>query len=370
VQAKSARPRDDPAAAAPPLPAALDAAIAHNLAPSSPDAKSEDDDAHANSGGNTDAVPALDAVSASFRADLLDLLHSRAAAYTVARQECGLPSNKKGDPFLEYLCGLRAPTEAQLADFVATALAQYGRKKSEPATPLGAIAAQVLAVVRMQSESAASCSALCQQSCSPAIHAFRLALQQLTARHQHHTDQLCLHASEPGTSLSPPCTASCLQSLGEPGTQMTLKTFHFAGVASMNVTLGVPRIKEIINASKNISTPIMHVALDADASELAARLVKVRLEKTKLKEVAKYIKLSVSGGDPCVVVALDMGAIGALHMRIDARSVRCAFQPSCCVLFVLVWRWHITARCANLAMYAVQFCWLAPASDPPIVSTH
>lgn len=40
---------------------------------------------------------------------------------------------------------------------------------------------------------------------------------------------------------------------------MTLKTFHFAGVASMNVTLGVPRIKEIINAAKNISTPIMRV---------------------------------------------------------------------------------------------------------------
>lgn len=46
------------------------------------------------------------------------------------------------------------------------------------------------------------------------------------------------------------------QSIGEPGTQMTLKTFHFAGVASMNVTLGVPRVKEIINASKTISTPI------------------------------------------------------------------------------------------------------------------
>ena len=50
------------------------------------------------------------------------------------------------------------------------------------------------------------------------------------------------------------------QSIGEPGTQMTLKTFHFAGVASMNVTLGVPRIKEIINAAKKISTPIMHVS--------------------------------------------------------------------------------------------------------------
>ena len=54
------------------------------------------------------------------------------------------------------------------------------------------------------------------------------------------------------------------QSIGEPGTQMTLKTFHFAGVAAMNITLGVPRIKEIINAAKRISTPIVtvpHLAL-------------------------------------------------------------------------------------------------------------
>lgn len=46
-------------------------------------------------------------------------------------------------------------------------------------------------------------------------------------------------------------------SIGEPATQMTLKTFHFAGVADMNITQGVPRLKEIINASKNISTPII-----------------------------------------------------------------------------------------------------------------
>ncbi len=52
------------------------------------------------------------------------------------------------------------------------------------------------------------------------------------------------------------------QSIGEPGTQMTLKTFHFAGVASMNVTQGVPRIKEIINAARNVSTPVMDVRTD------------------------------------------------------------------------------------------------------------
>ncbi len=42
---------------------------------------------------------------------------------------------------------------------------------------------------------------------------------------------------------------ACAHSLGEPATQMTLKKFHFAGVASMNVTLGVPRITEVINAN-------------------------------------------------------------------------------------------------------------------------
>lgn len=58
----------------------------------------------------------------------------------------------------------------------------------------------------------------------------------------------CRAQMEPGSAVG----ALCAQSIGEPGTQMTLKTFHFAGVASMNITLGVPRIKEIINASKNI----------------------------------------------------------------------------------------------------------------------
>ena len=98
------------------------------------------------------------------------------------------------------------------------------------------------------------------------------------------------------------------QSIGEPGTQMTLKTFHFAGVASMNVTLGVPRIKEIINASKKISTPIIDAALEAKAggygtpenapeeakrqarlsAETAARVVKGRIEKTLLGDVSIF----------------------------------------------------------------------------------
>lgn len=53
----------------------------------------------------------------------------------------------------------------------------------------------------------------------------------------------------------------------------------------MNVTLGVPRIKEIINAAKSISTPIISCKLVANDSEASARIVKGRLEKTLLGDV-------------------------------------------------------------------------------------
>ena len=63
---------------------------------------------------------------------------------------------------------------------------------------------------------------------------------------------------------------------------MTLKTFHFAGVASMNITQGVPRIKEIINAVRIISGPLITVYLADDKDENLARQVKARIEKTSL----------------------------------------------------------------------------------------
>ena len=83
-------------------------------------------------------------------------------------------------------------------------------------------------------------------------------LQQLSRTQMEHFFAACLKKYrtkriEPGSAVG----AVGAQSIGEPGTQMTLKTFHFAGVASMNVTLGVPRLTEIINASKTISTPII-----------------------------------------------------------------------------------------------------------------
>ena len=116
--------------------------------------------------------------------------------------------------------------------------------------------------------------------------------------------------TEPGTAVG----AIGAQSIGEPGTQMTLKTFHFAGVASMNVTLGVPRIKEIINAAKNISTPIITCQLLCDTDVKAARLVKGRLEKTVLGQVARLVSQKLSPGVCYVKVVLNLRAIRALQL--------------------------------------------------------
>jgi DNA-directed RNA polymerase II subunit RPB1 len=43
---------------------------------------------------------------------------------------------------------------------------------------------------------------------------------------------------------------------------MTLNTFHNAGISSKNVTLGVPRLKEVINVAKNLKTPYMKIFID------------------------------------------------------------------------------------------------------------
>jgi DNA-directed RNA polymerase subunit A" len=64
-----------------------------------------------------------------------------------------------------------------------------------------------------------------------------------------------------------PCEAVgviAAQSIGEPGTQMTMRTFHYAGVAEINVTLGLPRLIEIMDARKEPSTPTMTVYLEPD----------------------------------------------------------------------------------------------------------
>ena len=88
-------------------------------------------------------------------------------------------------------------------------------------------------------------------------------------------DRFLMHRVCPGEVVG----ALAAQSIGEPATQMTLNTFHYAGVSSKNVTLGVPRLKEIINVSKRPKTPSLTVFLkkefqkDADAAKSVQSLL-------------------------------------------------------------------------------------------------
>jgi DNA-directed RNA polymerase subunit A" len=79
------------------------------------------------------------------------------------------------------------------------------------------------------------------------------------------------------------------QSIGEPGTQMTMRTFHYAGVAELNVTLGLPRLIEILDVRKNPSTPMMTIRLLPEYAKdrEKAREVANRIEATYLKDIAE-----------------------------------------------------------------------------------
>ncbi|KAF2841958.1 beta and beta-prime subunits of DNA dependent RNA-polymerase [Patellaria atrata CBS 101060] len=116
------------------------------------------------------------------------------------------------------------------------------------------------------------------------------------------------------------------QSIGEPGTQMTLKTFHFAGVAGMSITEGVPRIKEIINASKDISTPVITCELENRISEQAARIVKSRIEKTYLSDITSWIEDQWHEGGACVQLRIDRATIDKLQLDIKMYDIEKAIK--------------------------------------------
>lgn len=86
------------------------------------------------------------------------------------------------------------------------------------------------------------------------------------------------------------------QSIGEPSTQMTLNTFHFAGRGEMNVTLGIPRLREILMvASANIKTPMMSVPVfDTKKALKKVKSLKKRLTRVCLGEVLQKVDIQES----------------------------------------------------------------------------
>lgn len=122
---------------------------------------------------------------------------------------------------------------------------------------------------------------------------------------------------EPGHAVG----AVGAQSIGEPGTQMTLKTFHFAGVAGMSITQGVPRIKEIINASKVISTPVITCPLYTKNSLEAAKIVKARIEKTFVSDVISFIEDMWSARRATLCLQINMDVLNDMHLGIGVADI-------------------------------------------------
>ena len=84
------------------------------------------------------------------------------------------------------------------------------------------------------------------------------------------------------------------ESIGEPGTQMTLNTFHFAGVAEMNVTTGLPRLIEIFDARKEIKSPMMEILLHAPHNALEkVKIFAAKIRETMLGELVSEYALNI-----------------------------------------------------------------------------
>jgi len=92
---------------------------------------------------------------------------------------------------------------------------------------------------------------------------------------------------------SEPVGTVAAQSIGEPGTQMTLRTFHYAGVEEFSVTQGLPRLIEIVDARRFPSTPQMTVYLEKPYNQSEEEAIKVhnRIEQIRIEQITSDVDL-------------------------------------------------------------------------------
>ncbi|URE17431.1 DNA-directed RNA polymerase [Musa troglodytarum] len=139
--------------------------------------------------------------------------------------------------------------------------------------------------------------------------------KQKSSPHQINQDFMKLMKLKYLSSLAEPGEAVgvvAAQSVGEPSTQMTLNTFHLAGKEDMNVTLGIPRLQEILmTASKDIRTPLMNCPLHAwktkdDAERLAAKLRRVSVADVVERMEVCTVPFSIHGNQISTIYKLKM----------------------------------------------------------------
>lgn len=109
------------------------------------------------------------------------------------------------------------------------------------------------------------------------------------------------------------------QSIGEPGTQMTMRTFHYAGVAEINVTLGLPRLIEIVDARKNPSTPMMTIFLEKDYAfdRDKARDIAWKIEATNIDVLSSILTDTVK-----MEITVDLNKKALLQRNMTPEDVK------------------------------------------------
>ncbi|GAB0098582.1 DNA-directed RNA polymerase [Sergentomyia squamirostris] len=112
-------------------------------------------------------------------------------------------------------------------------------------------------------------------------------------RRKQFTEVMHLKAMQAVAPPGEPVGLLAAQSIGEPSTQMTLNTFHFAGRGEMNVTLGIPRLREILMlASKNIKTPSMDIPFKPNPKlDIVAEKLRIKLGRVTIADVLETIKV-------------------------------------------------------------------------------
>jgi len=152
------------------------------------------------------------------------------------------------------------------------------------------------------------------------------------------------------------------ESFGEPSTQMTLNTFHFAGVAEMNVTVGLPRLIEIFDARKKPSTPRMEIPIRPKFSKTLEMIkeVAMKIKETKLGEILEDISINLAKG--LVEINLDKKKLRERLEHIWERPDFSSFFGSCfsCAFASICFLASASVSCSSRIVTIVSPTWIMP----------
>ena len=117
------------------------------------------------------------------------------------------------------------------------------------------------------------------------------------------------------------------ESIGEPGTQMRLNTFHFAGVAEMNVTMGLPRIIEILDGRKTIKTPMMEIYLKKPYNQgKNIKRIALSIKETKLNEIVSEFVINIAESKIEIVFNENKMKSLGLEYPVIQKSIKASFK--------------------------------------------